>query len=130
VRYWQLSREFNAEHAELARSRSIMDKWAFEDGAGRIGSRLEVLWERGTMGALLVRMRRTAFRLERVAFRLGRLQPLQDRGIGRGSLEDGTTTEVFFAQVARERLEVARKLALPRYLTRQFLKRNEEHLPA
>jgi hypothetical protein len=74
-------------------------------------------------------MRATAFRLGRVAFRLERLQALHDRGIGTGTLEDGTTTAVFFAQIARERQDVARKLALTRYLTKQFLKRNGGRLP-
>ena len=127
--YRQLSREFTALHQELARNQSIVNKWAFEDRAGQVGSRVEVLRERRLLGAQLVRLRRTAFRLERVAFRLERLQALHDRGIGAGSLEDGTTTAVFFAQVARERQDVRRKLALTRYLTKQFLRRNEGHLP-
>jgi hypothetical protein len=39
------------------------------------------------------------------------------------------TTKVFFAQVVRERRDVARKLALTRFLTKQYLKRNEGRLP-
>jgi hypothetical protein len=128
-RYAELSREFNAEHAELSRSQAVMRKWAFEDRAGRIGSRAEVLQERRTIGALLVRLRRTAFQLERVSWRLERLQALHDRGVGTGALEDGTNTKVFFTQIARERSDVAKKLALTRFLTKQYLKRNEGRLP-
>jgi len=127
--YRQLSREFNMLHVELARNQAIMNKWAFEDRGGRLGSRAEVQRERQVIGTLLVRLRRTAFRLERVAFRLERLQALHDRGVGAGELEDGTRTTVFFAQIQRERQDVARKLALTRFLTKQFLKRNEGKLP-
>jgi len=127
--YAQLSRDFNAAQAELRRSKSVLDKWAFEDRAGRVGSAAEVLRERRAIGALLVRLRRLAFQLERVAFRLERLQALHDRGIGVGTLDGGVTTRVFLAQIARERRDMARKLAFTRYVTKQFLKRNEGKLP-
>jgi hypothetical protein len=127
--YVQLTREFNAAHAELSRNQSIMRKWAFEDRAGRIGSAVEVEREKRIIGALLERLRRSAFRLERVAFRLERLQVFHDRGIGVGALESGMTTKVFFAQIARERRDVAQKLALTRFLTKQYLKRNGGRLP-
>lgn len=127
--YRELSRQFNALHAELNRSQGILRKWAFEDRAGRIGSSAEVLQERKAIAGLLVRMRQVAFRLERVSFRLERLQALHDRGVGAGELEDGTNTKVFFAQIQRERRDVARKLALTRYVTKQFLKRSQGQLP-
>jgi hypothetical protein len=127
--YARLSREFNAAHAELQRNQGIMRKWAFEDRAAKIGSRAEVLQERRTIGGLLQRMRRTAFQLERVVYRLERLQVLHDRGMGGGTMEDGVTTKVFFAQVTRERRDVARKLALTRFLTKQYMKRSEGRLP-
>ena len=127
--YARLAREFNAAQAELQRSRSVLDKWAFEDRGGRVGTAAEVLRERRAIGALLVRLRRLAFQLERVSFRLERLQALHDRGIGVGTLDGGMTTRVFFAQIARERRDVARKLAFTRYVTKQFLKRNDGKLP-
>jgi hypothetical protein len=127
--YLQLKREFTAAHAELARNQAIMTKWASEDRAGRIGTVAEVLREKRVIGALLVRLRRIAFQLERVAFRLERLQVLHDRGIGVGAIDGGVSTKVFFAQVVRERRDVARKLALTRFLTKQYLKRNEGRLP-
>jgi hypothetical protein len=127
--YRQLSRQFNIEHAELARSQQTMRKWTLEDKAGRIGSKAEILRETRTIGALLVSLRRTAFQLERVAWRLERLQVLHDRGVGGGALEDGTDTKVFFTQVASERRDVARKLALTRFLTKQYVKRNAGRLP-
>ncbi len=128
-RYLLLSREFNAAHQELSRNQAITRKWALEDRAGRIGSAGETLRERRVMGALLPRLRRTAFQLERVAFRLERLQALHDRGIGQGTIDGGMTTQVFFAQISRERQDVARKLALTRLLTKQYLKRSEGRLP-
>ena len=81
------------------------------------------------MGALIQRMRRTAFRLERVSFRLERLQALHDRGVGQGTIDGGESTKVFFAQIARERSDVNKKLALTRWVTKQYLKRNEGRLP-
>jgi hypothetical protein len=127
--YMQLAREFNAAHAELDRNQAIMRKWAFEDRAGRVGTKVEIEGERRIIGDLLARLRRTAFQLERVAFRLERLQVLHDRGVGTGALEDGTNTKVFYAQIARERKDVARKLALTRFLTKQYLKRSGGRLP-
>ena len=127
--YRELSRQFNDLHAELNRNQAITRKWAFEDRGRRMGSRAEVLRERRTIGELLVRMRRVSFRLERVSFRLERLQALHDQGVGVGSLEDGTTTAVFFEQVRRERQDMARKLAVTRQLTKQFVRRNEGRLP-
>jgi len=81
------------------------------------------------IGSLLLRLRATAFKLERVAFRLERLQIRYDRGVGQGTLEDGTTTKEFFSQIEHERKDVAHKLAITRRLTRQYVKRNEGHLP-
>jgi hypothetical protein len=127
--YLRLNREFNTEHQELSRSQAIMRKWAFEDRAGRIGTSAEVARERQIIGALLVRLRRTAFQLERVAFRLERLQVFHDRGVGVGAIDGGVTTKVFYAQIARERRDVAQKLALTRFLTKQYLKRNGGRLP-
>lgn len=127
--YRELTGEFNAAHAELSKNQAILRKWAFEDRAERTGSTAEVERERKIIGALLLRLRRTAFRLERVSFRLERLQALHDRGVGVGDLEDGMTTKVFYAQVARAKRSVAQKLALTRFLTKQYLKRNEGRLP-
>jgi hypothetical protein len=127
--YRQLSAEFNTAHQELARNQQITRKWAFEDRAGKVGSAVELLRERRTMGALIQRMRRTAFRLERVSFRLERLQALHDRGVGQGTIDGGESTKVFFAQIARERSDVNKKLALTRWVTKQYLKRNEGRLP-
>ena len=72
---------------------------------------------------------KTAFRLERVSFRLERLQALHDRGVGQGTIDGGESTKVFFAQIARERSDVNKKLALTRWVTKQYLKRNEGRLP-
>ena len=127
--YRQLNAEFTTAHQELARNQQITKKWAFEDRAGRVGSAVELARERRTMGALIQRMRRIAFRLERVAFRLERLQVIHDRGVGQGTIDGGESTKVFFAQIARERADVAKKLALTRWVTKQYLKRNEGRLP-
>ena len=54
---------------------------------------------------------------------------LHDRGVGVGTIDGGVTTRVFFTQIARERRDVAQKLALTRFLTKQYLKRNEGRLP-
>jgi len=128
-RYRQLSREFNTLHRDLAKNEAITRKWALEDHDGRIGSDSEVLRERRTIGELLLRLRKTAFQLERVAFRLERLQARHDRGIGQGTMDDGTSTKTFFTQISRERRDVAHKLALTRHLTKQYLKRNGGRLP-
>ena len=98
------ARSSTTAHQELARNQQIMRKWAFEDRAGRIGSAAELARERRTIGALIARLRRTAFRLERVAFRLERLQALHDRGVGQGTLDGGDNDEgVLCADRARAR---------------------------
>ena len=127
--YDRLVRELNQEYAELIRGQAILDKWMSEDRQGRIGQRRELARERRTIGTLLPRLRRTQFQLERVTFRLARLARIRDRGFGAGSLPGGITTDQFFQRVQTERPEVQRKLALTRYVTKMYGKRNEGQLP-
>jgi hypothetical protein len=127
--YDRLVRELNAESAELERSRAIVNKWIDEDKQSRIGQRLEVARERRVIGALLPRLRRTQFQLERVLFRLSRLKTVHDRGFGAGSLAGGATTDEFFQRVDSERRDVERKLALTRYVSKMFGRRNDGRLP-
>ncbi len=127
--YNRLVRELDTENAELLRSQSILSKWADEDRRGRIGTRGEVIRERLAIGGQLARMRRTQFQLERVSFRLPRLQALHDAGTGVGTIDPGLTTAQFFAQVQSQRRDVAQKLALTRYVAKQYAKRNNGELP-
>jgi hypothetical protein len=127
--YDRLVRELNEENAELVRSQAILDKWMDEDRTGRIGQRLELARERRVIGTLLPRLRRTQFSLERVTFRLARLKRVHDRGFGAGTLSGGVTTDQFFQRVESERAEVQRRLALSRYVTKMYGRRNEGRLP-
>jgi hypothetical protein len=127
--YDRLVRELSQENVELARSQAIVNKWMDEDRQSRIGQRLELARERGVIGALLPRLRRTQFQLERVMFRLARLKTVHDRGFGAGSLPGGTTTDQFFQRLESERPDVERKLALARYVSKMFGKRNDGRLP-
>jgi hypothetical protein len=127
--YMMLSRELDAEIAELQRSRSIISKWADEDRHGRMGRRNEILRERRAIGALLGRMRRTVFQMERAAFRIGRLQALHAQGFGVGTLDGGVTTAKFFERFQRERSDVEGKLAQARYVTKMYVRRNDGQLP-
>jgi hypothetical protein len=131
--YTALSRELNLEAAELSRSRTIISRWADEDRSGRAGrgqrAQAQLLRERRTIGALLVRMRRTVFQLERVEFRIERLQALHERGVGAGTLDGGVTTTQFFERFQRERNDVDQKLAQTRFVTKMFVRRNDGQLP-
>jgi hypothetical protein len=127
--YVMLSRDLNAEIAELSRSRAIIAKWSDEDRRGRIGRRSEILRERRAIGALLARLRRTVFQLERVEYRIERLQALHERGIGVGTLDGGVTTAQFFERFQRERNDVEQKLAQTRYVSKMYVRRNDGQLP-
>ena len=127
--YRQLVRDLNAANAQLLRSQSILSTWADEDRRGRVGTRAEVFRERLAIGGQLARLRQIQFRLERVSFRLLRLQALHDAGTGVGTIDPGLTTAQFFTQVQNERRDVAQKLALTRYVAKQYAKRNGGALP-
>ncbi len=127
--YTQLTRDLAAERAELARASAIVTKWQNEHGKGTVGTRAEMARERAAIGALLSRMRRTAFQLERVDFRLRRLSALHDRGIGKGTIEGGVSTTDFFARVARERADVRAGLALTRFVSKMYARRADGALP-
>jgi hypothetical protein len=131
--YGALSRELNAEAAELSRSRKIISRWADEDRSGLAGQdhkiQVQLLRERRIIGALLVRMRRTLFILERVAFRIERLQVIHARGIGVGTLDGGETTAQFFERFQKERSDLQQKLRQTRYVTKMFVRRNDGQLP-
>jgi hypothetical protein len=126
--YNRLVRELDTESAELERNRGIVNKWMDEDRQSRIGRRLEVARERRVIGALLPRLRRTQFQLERVTFRLSRLKTIHDRGYGAGTLAGGMTTDQFFQQFESERRDVERKLAMARYVSKMYGKRNDGRL--
>jgi hypothetical protein len=127
--YRQLVRQLNAAHAELLKSQAILRKWADEDKRTKIGTRTEIARERLAIGALLARMRQIQFQLERVTFRLLRLKALHDKGAGVGTVDTGLSSAQFFAQVETERRDVAQKLALTRYVAKQYAKRSDGALP-
>jgi hypothetical protein len=121
--------ELNAGHAELARYREIISRWAQEDKGARVGQRAEIARDRLAIGGLLARLRRTLFQLERVHFRLKRLMAYHDRGVGQGTLDGGVTTAQFFQRFANERTDVEQKLSLTRSVSKMYLRRNEGRLP-
>jgi hypothetical protein len=127
--YNTLVAELNAGHAELARSRAILTKWAEEDKRARMGQRAEIIKERKEIGGVLNRIRRTQFRLERVHFRLLRLETYHEKGIGKGTLDDGVTTAQFFDRFSDERKDVERKMALTRSVSKMYARRNDGALP-
>jgi hypothetical protein len=127
--YTALVAELNAGHAELARSQAILNKWADEDKKARIGQRAEIARERQAIGGVLSRLRRTQFQLERVHFRLLRLKSYHDRGIGRGTLEGGSSTAQFYEKFSNERKDVERKMALTRSVSKMYVRRSEGALP-
>jgi hypothetical protein len=127
--YLRLAREVTAADAELQKSRMILQTWADEDRRGRAQMRAGLARELRTIGALLPRMRRAQFTLERVSFRLERLRRLHDRGIGVGSIDGGTTTAQFFAQVERERADLRKTFAEIRHVAKMYARRSQGRLP-
>jgi hypothetical protein len=127
--YLQLSRDLTAANSDLAKSQAIVTKWSEEDRTGRIGQRAEIIRERAVLGGIIARLRQIQFRMERIEFRLDRLRTVHDRGIGKGSIDAGMTTTLFFQQVDRERKDLQKRLALTRFLAKLYAKRSNGELP-
>ncbi len=127
--YQRLTTELASARTDLSRYRAIVTKWTDEHRQGRIGQREEVIRERAAIAGVLVRLRRVEFQLERVAWRLRALKAVHDRGIGVGTIDGKVTTAQFFARIESERSTVREGLALTRFLSKMYARRNDGALP-
>ena len=127
--YDRLTRELNAAFAALLRNEKILRAWEEEDRRGASVARKVIAREIQVIGALLARLRRTAFLFERVSFRLIRLESFHDRGFGRGSLDGGVTTTQFFEKFENNRRDFEGKLARTSFVSKMYVRRTEGRLP-
>jgi hypothetical protein len=129
VAYLALSREFDRNYAELMKRQAVISKWQAEDRGGRLGTRMELMREKKDIVRHLFALRKTLFRFERIYFRLLELKGYHDQGFGRGALEGGETTVVFFQKLEREKREMLRRMAAIRYVAKLYALRNDGRVP-
>jgi hypothetical protein len=129
VRYRRLVVAFDRNYAELMRQQRVLAKWQREDRAGRIGSLREVNQEKKDILRHLKALRAIQWAFEPVYVRLLQLKELHDQGFGRGTVEGGETTTIFFQRLEREKREMQRKLAIVRWVTKMYAARNDGSVP-
>jgi hypothetical protein len=129
LRYIRLKRRFDSAYAELQRESQILRKWHEEDRRGEIGGRMESLREKKQLIGKLLELRKILYIFERVYFRLVELEGYFRQGYGRGQIEPGLAAGAFFNRFAREKRELAAKMAEIRYITKLYAKRNDGVFP-
>jgi hypothetical protein len=127
--YVSLSRDFNANYAELKKRQAVLSKWQEEDRKGKTGGAMDVMREKKEIVRHLFALRRTLFKFERVYFRLLELKDYHDQGFGRGTIAAGETTTQFFQKLEREKKDMLRKMAVVRYVTKLYALRNDGMAP-
>jgi hypothetical protein len=127
--YVSLSRELNANYAELMKKRAIISKWQEEDRKGKLGGAMEIMREKKDIVGHLFALRRTLFKLERIYFRLVELKDYHDQGYGRGTIAAGETTTQFFQKLEREKKDMLKKMAVIHYVTKLYALRNDGRVP-
>jgi hypothetical protein len=127
--YVTLSRDFNANYAELMKQQAVLSKWQDEDRKGKIGGAMDIMREKKDIVRHLFALRRTLFKFERVYFRLLELKDYHDQGFGRGTIAAGETTTQFFQKLEKEKKDMLRKMAVIRYVTKLYALRNDGRVP-
>jgi hypothetical protein len=127
--YVSLSRELNANYAELMKKQAIISKWQEEDRKGKLGGAMEIMREKKDIVGHLFALRRTLFKLERIYFRLVELKDYHDQGYGRGTIAAGETTTQFFQKLEREKKDMLKKMAVIHYVTKLYALRNDGRVP-
>lgn len=125
-KYKELRNEFNTEFNALMTEAAVLNKWIEEHENGQMGSRIERMRERKEIIGHLFELRRILFIFERVYFRIIELKSYHDEGLGRGTLQDGTTTTQFFNIVENEKSELARKVAKVRFIMKLYNERSDD----
>jgi hypothetical protein len=129
IRYRRLAAVFDRNYAELMRQQRVLSKWQSEDRAGRIGSLAEVNREKKDILRHLKALRLVQRAFEPVYARLVELKSYHDQGFGRGTVDGGETTTVFFQRLEREKRQMQRKLALVRWVLKMYALRNDGSVP-
>ena len=127
--YIALSEELNANFQILMKKQSILNKWAQEDKAGKIGGKMDLMKEKKEIVGILFKLRKTLFRFERIYYRLVELREYYNQGYGKGSIQAGMTTDQFFKRMDGERKDLEKKMAKIRQVARLYADRNEGKTP-
>lgn len=132
TRYDELSKRFDAEYRTLMGQADVLNTWAAEDERGQApaANSASTMSEKKRIIGSLLKLRATLFVFERVYFRLIELEEYHRDGYGRGRLTGGTTTDDFFARVAGERGQLAKRLSRVQYAARLYAARNDGEFPA
>jgi hypothetical protein len=129
IKYRRLVAAFDRNYAELMRQQRVLSKWQREDKAGRVGSLRELNQEKKDIDRHLKALRLIQWAFEPVYVRLLQLKDLHDQGFGRGTIEGGESTTLFFQRLEREKRQMQRKLAMVRWVTRMYALRNDGSVP-
>jgi hypothetical protein len=132
TRYDELSKTFDTQYKTLMQQADVLNAWIAEDDRGQTpaGDSAKTMSEKKKVVGILLKLRATLFIFERVYFRLIELEEYHRDGYGRGKLAGGTTTDQFFARIAGERAQLARRLSLVQYASRLYAARNDGEFPA
>jgi hypothetical protein len=125
ARYKELRNEFNTEFEALMTETTVLNKWFSEHEDGEMGSRMERMRERREIIGHLFDLKRILFIFERIYYRLLELRSYHEEGFGRGALADGTTTTQFFNMLENERRELARRVAMVRFVMKLYTERSD-----
>ncbi len=125
ARYKELRNEFNTEFEALMTETTVLNKWFSEHEDGEMGSRMERMRERREIIGHLFKLKRILFIFERIYYRLLELRSYHEEGFGRGALADGTTTTQFFNMLENEKRELARRVAMVRFVMKLYTERSD-----
>jgi hypothetical protein len=127
--YLALSEELNSNFAILMKQQAILNKWAQEDKAGKVGGKLDAMKEKKEIVGILFKLRKTLFRFERIYYRLVELREYYDQGYGKGFVQPGMTTDQFFRRMDGEKKELEKKMNKIRQIARLYAERNDGRAP-
>jgi hypothetical protein len=130
VRYAMLLKRFNKAYEDLLKHKAIIDKWIKENKSNKIGGKLELIREKKALVRDLLTIKRILFIFERVYFRVAELQSYFNEGTGKNAMiSSSLSAKTFFADFEREKLVLAKKTALVKYVMKLFAKRNDGSFP-
>jgi hypothetical protein len=128
-RYNRYLAEFNKAYDSLMGKRKILDKWAKEDKENKQAGKMEVMKEKKDIMRDLFKIRKVLFIFEKIYYRLNELYEYYQEGYGEGEIDPGLTTAKFFQKFVADGKVLENKMAMVRYITKMYSKRNEGAFP-
>ena len=110
------------------RQQRVLSKWRRRTGRA-VGSLRETNQEKKDILRHLKALRVIQWAFEPVYVRLLELKSYHDQGFGRGTIDGGESTTIFFQRLEREKREMRRKLAVVRWVTKMYALRNDGSVP-